>query len=109
MAKYVLIETKSAANGGEYAFEVGGQLRGLNHDVTIYLLQDGVFTARRTFRAGAALRAQAQARGIRLLADEMSLRQRGLQGERIAHEVAVSNMGELVDLMMERADKAIWH
>lgn len=109
MSSYLLIETKGPTEGGDYAFELGRQLRELKHDVTIYLLQDAVFAARRTLRAGQALLEQAQHSGLRVLVDVVSARQRGIVGERVAKGVTVSDMGEMVDLLMERADKAIWH
>ena len=46
---------------------------------------------------------------MRLLADAVSLRQRGVKGDRVAKAVSVAQMDQLVDLMMERSDKAIWH
>jgi sulfur relay protein TusB/DsrH len=109
MAKYVLVETKNPIDGGRWAFELGQQLRDLQHDVTIYLLQDGVFAARRNFKTGEALVADASRRGVRLMADEVSLRQRGVVGDRVAKDVEVREISDLVDLMMERSDKAIWH
>lgn len=109
MAKYLLIETKSPLEGGEYAFELGSQLRDLDHDVTIYLLQDAVFAARSSFKTGRELIEQAERSGLRVLADGISARQRGLVGDRVARGVGVSDMGEMVGLLMEQADKAIWH
>ncbi len=109
MSQYVLIETKSALDGGSYAFDLGRQLRDLQHDVTIYLLQDGVLTARRRFPAGERLIEEARRSRLQVLADEVSARQRGVVGDRIAPGVRVTDMPELVDLLMERADKAIWH
>ena len=109
MAKYLLIESKGPLDGGQYAFELGEQLRALNHDVTIYLIQDGVFTARKGFASGARLLTTAHQRGLNLFADEISLRQRGVVKERLADQVKASSMDELVDLLMERSDKAIWH
>jgi predicted peroxiredoxin len=109
MSRYVLVETKSPLDGGRWAFELGEQLRELNHDVTIYLLQDAVFAARRQFKTGAALVEDATKRGVKILADEVSLRQRGVVGDRVTKDIKVSEMGALVDLLMERSDKAIWH
>src|SRR5262245_1225053 len=109
MGQYLLIESKSPADGGGYSFEIGSQLKALHHDVTIYLVQDGVFAARKRFDAGERLLADARANRLTVLADEISLRQRGINGERLAEAVRASNMGELVDLLMERSDKAIWH
>ena len=109
MSRYLLVETKGPGGGGDYAFELGRQLREGRHEVTIYLLQDGVFAARRTYQAGAALLDEAQRHGVKVLADTVSLRQRGVIDDHVAHGVSVAEMDTLVDLLMERSDKAIWH
>ncbi|HET7876581.1 MAG TPA: DsrE family protein [Methylomirabilota bacterium] len=109
MSRYLLIESKGPLDGGQHSFELGSQLRDLQHQVTIYLVQDGVFAARKQFEAGQDLLGQARARNLTVLADEVSLRQRGLNRDRLASEVKVSGMDELTDLLMERSDKAIWH
>ena len=107
MAQYLLIESKGPTDGGQYAFDLGRQLRDLRHDVTIYLVQDGVFAARKRFEAAEKL--VAEAKTLTLLADEISLRQRGITKERLSESVRVSNMDELIDLLMEKSDKVIWH
>ena len=109
MAKYLLIETKGPLDGGDYAFEVGEQLRDLGHDVTIYLLQDGVFIGRNDFAAAERLRRAAEEHDLQLLADIISLRQRGVVGSRVAAMVRPGDMDELLELMMEGTDKVIWH
>ena len=109
MSKYVLVETKGPLDGGSYAFDLGKQLRAERHDVTIYLLQDGVFAARRNFKSGEQLIQDAERDGLTVLADAVSARQRGLVGDRVAKSVSVAEMDQLVDLLMERSDKAIWH
>ncbi len=109
MPKYVLIESKSPLDGGEYSFELGRQLRAQHHDVTVYLLQDAVFAARTSMPAGQQLLREAEKHGLTLLADGVALRERGIGGGYIAKGVRVSDMNELVDLLMDRSDKAIWH
>ena len=109
MSRYLLIETKGPLDGGDWAFDLGKQLRDLNHQVTVYLLQDGVLTARRRFPAGERLLAEADKSRLRVLADSVSARQRGVVGERVAKTVTVSDIGDLVETLMERTDKAIWH
>lgn len=109
MARYLLIETKSPLEGGDYAFEIGKQLRELNHDVTIYLLQDAVFAARGGFARGEALVVDAERHNLHVLADEVSLRQRGVTAARLSERVRSSTTSDLLDLLMERSDKAIWH
>ncbi len=109
MAQYLLVESKDPLNGGSYSFELAKQLRDLQHGVTIYLIQDAVFAARKRFAAGEKLVTDAKARQVTLLADEVSLRQRGISAERRAEGVRVSKVDELTDLLMEKSDKAIWH
>jgi sulfur relay protein TusB/DsrH len=109
MSQYLLIESKSPLDGGDYSFELARQLGEGGHNVSIYLIQDAVFAARTRFDAGEKLVAAAKAKKIPLLADEVSLRQRGITRERLAEAVRVSTMDELVDLLMEKSDKAIWH
>lgn len=109
MSKYLLIETKGPLEGGNWAFDVGVQLREDQHDVTVYLLQDGVFSARRGFEAGEKLIHGAERSGLRVIADGVSCKQRGILGDRVSKSVSVTDMDELVDLLMERSDKAIWH
>ena len=109
MAQYLLVESKNPMEGGEYSFELGTQLGKLRHNVTIYLVQDGVFAARKRFKTGEKLVSAAKAKKMTLLADEVSLRQRGITKGRLSKEVKVSSMDALVDLLMEKSDKAIWH
>jgi sulfur relay (sulfurtransferase) complex TusBCD TusD component (DsrE family) len=109
MAKYLLIETKNPLDGGRYAFDLGQQLQEQQHEVTIYLLQDAVFAARRNFKSGDDLVRGAETRGIKVLTDAVSCRQRGVTGDRVSKNVSPSDMDTLVDLLMERSDKAIWH
>lgn len=109
MAHYLLIETAHPRDGGEYGFELGEQLVKGKHQVTLFLLQDGVFAVRQGFLEGQRLLQKAQAAGISVLAESVCLRERGITSERPASRVREGNMEELVDLLMERCDKVIWH
>jgi predicted peroxiredoxin len=109
MSHYLLVETKGPLNGGNWAFDLGKQLREEHHEVTIYLLQDAVFAVRQNFKSGDDLMRDAEMSGVKVLADAVSCRQRGVTGDRVAKNVGVGDMDTLVDLLMERSDKAIWH
>lgn len=109
MSQYLLIESKGPLDGGEYSFDLARQLGEEGHSVSIYLVQDGVLAARRRFEAGGKLVAGVRTKKVTVLADEVSLRQRGITGERLADAVRVSTVDELVDLLMEKSDKAVWH
>ena len=92
MSQYLLIESKSPLDGGDYSFDLASQLRDAGHDVSLYLVQDGVFAARRNFEAGDKLLVTAKSKRVGLLADEVSLRQRGITRERLAEPVRVSKL-----------------
>jgi sulfur relay protein TusB/DsrH len=109
VAQYLLVESKSPLEGGAYSFDLAKQLRQLQHQVTIYLIQDAVFAARKRFDVGETLVLDAKGQNLALLADEVSLRQRGITGDRLSDAVRVSTIDELVDLLMEKSEKAIWH
>lgn len=47
--------------------------------------------------------------GVAVLADDFSLRQRGISGEEIAGGVKSSSIGDLVDLLVQPGVKAMWH
>jgi predicted peroxiredoxin len=82
-------------------------LKHRGHQVTVFLVQNGALAARRNAR-GSHLRRLAAA-GVELLADDFSLRERGITAAEIGDGVRESNIETLVDLLIEDEAKAIWH
>ena len=87
-------------------FELAAQLAGEGHRVTVFLVQNGVLPARRGASAG-ALEALARG-GIRVLADEFSLRERGIEPRRLAAGVQPAPIDAVIEALEDGA-KALWH
>jgi sulfur relay (sulfurtransferase) complex TusBCD TusD component (DsrE family) len=87
-------------------FELAAELAGEGHRVTVFLVQNGVLPARRGASAGAL---QALTRGgIRVLADEFSLRERGIEPRRLAAGVEPAPIDVVIEALEDGA-KALWH
>jgi hypothetical protein len=87
MATYLLIESRDPweCRDTGYFYQLSGDLAAAGDDVTLFLIQNGV------------------------LADEFSLRERGIRRHSVAASVEVSDVDALVDLLMDGQTKAIWH
>jgi predicted peroxiredoxin len=75
-------------------------------ETKLFLIQNGVLPARRSDRS-AALTRVAQA-GVELLADDFSLRERGIPSERLIAEVRPASLDFVIDCMAE-GRKTLWH
>ena len=108
MAKYLLIESRDpfGTNDVTYYYDLAAGLARQGDQVTLFLVQNGVLPARRG-ALPAALKTAAAA-GVELLADEFSLRERGIGTDRLAAEVKSSPLDTVVDQLAE-GRKAVWH
>jgi predicted peroxiredoxin len=109
MARYVFIESRDPfeSNDTRFVTETATELKHRGHKVTVFLVQNGALAARRNAR-GSHLRRLAAA-GVELLADDFSLRERGITAVEMGDGVRESNIEALVDLLIEDETKAIWH
>jgi predicted peroxiredoxin len=108
MAEYLFLESRSPAESGEIARScaLAAALAARGEQVTIFLVQNGVLAAREG--AGAAdLQAAARA-GVRLLADDFSLRERGIPADRLRAGVAPAPLETVVDRLASGA-KSLWN
>jgi len=107
MTRYVFIETRDPFESRDTQFiedtAIGVKERG--HDVTVFLVQNGVLAARKNVRRLGRL---AEA-GVTLLADDFSLRERGITAEELVPGVRASGIDVLVDALVHKNTKAIWH
>jgi predicted peroxiredoxin len=106
MAKYLMIESRDPLEStavGEFA-DLARDLQAAGTDVTLYLVQNGVFAARKGFQGG-----RLPSAGVAVLADDFSLRQRGIGPEEVVEGVRPSEIGALVDLLAEPGVRALWH
>jgi sulfur transfer complex TusBCD TusB component (DsrH family) len=109
MTNYVFIETRDPFESLDVRFveETAAALKERGHEVTVFLVQNGVLAARRNARDSYLARL-AEA-GVTLLADDFSLRERGIQPAEMRAVVRASSIETLVDALVQEHTKAIWH
>ncbi len=108
MAKYMLIESRDPFTSNEVArnYALAAGLAGSGNDVTVFLVQNGVLPA----RAGAAANglSGASEAGVTVLADDFSLRERGIGENQLVSGVSPAPLDIVVDGMVDGA-KTLWH
>jgi sulfur relay (sulfurtransferase) complex TusBCD TusD component (DsrE family) len=104
---YVLIESRDPFESRDTQFveQTAIAIKERGHPVTVFLIQNGVFAAREN--AG-RLRRLTEA-GVILLADNLSLSERGIKAEELAPGIQESGIDKLVDAIAQENTKAIWH
>ena len=108
MAKYLLIESRDpfeSPDSGNYLELAKGLVRE-GHAVTIFLVQNGVFPARPSGKSK-ALSDVARA-GVEVLADDFSLRERGIALERLVVGVKAAPLSVVID-HLAAGSKTVWH
>jgi intracellular sulfur oxidation DsrE/DsrF family protein len=108
MAKYLLIESRDPFEAGdvENYYDLAAGLAKDGNAVTVFLVQNGVLPARPSARSK-ALSALSGA-GVQILADEFSLRERGIPATRLAAGVKAAPLDVVIDQLAE-GRKALWH
>jgi predicted peroxiredoxin len=108
MASYLLIESRDPFEFADFAFfhDLARRLAAAGNRVTLFLVQNGVLPARAGAQApgfGELARA-----GVEILADDFSLRERGIPSDRLQPGVKPSALDLVIDRLAEGC-KAIWH
>ena len=108
MASYLLIESRDPFTSGEVGFcrDLSRRLVAGGDQVTVFLVENGVLSAR-SGAADAGLTELAQA-GVEMLADDFSLRERGIQPDRLQPGIRPAAIDLVIDRLAEGC-KAIWH
>ena len=109
MSNYVLIESRDPFESSDAAFvaETAVSLKKKGHNVTVFLIQNGVLGARKQAR-----KSQVPAileSGVAVLADDFSLRERGMSIGECASGLQAGSIDQLVDLLVGNNTKAVWH
>ncbi|HJQ68703.1 MAG TPA: DsrE family protein [Blastocatellia bacterium] len=109
MSRYLFIESRDPFESRDVQFvvETAAALKRSGQDVTVFLVQNGVLAARAGARASQLPMLAEE--GIRLLADDFSLGERGLRAADLMGGVKESGIDTLVDLLAQEGTKAIWH
>lgn len=110
MAQYLLIESRDPfeSNDTGYLYRLAATLARKRHHVTLFLVQNGVLPARAHAQATPGGFAELAAAGVRVLADEFSLRERGIVGARLASTVAAANLDVVIDGLAD-GHTTFWH
>ena len=106
MTRYVLIESRDpfADPAVEERWTVATRLADRGHDVTYYLVQNGVLAA----RAGARTVALEPTAGVTVLADDLSLAERGIPHDALKEGIQPADIGELTDRLLQAGCKPVW-
>ena len=106
MAQYLLIESRDPFESNEvaYYYELSSTLADVGNDVTLFLVQNGVLAARPSTHS-AALSALAR-RGVKVLADGFSLKERGIS--KLVEGITVCPIDVVVD-HLAAGHKTLWH
>jgi sulfur relay (sulfurtransferase) complex TusBCD TusD component (DsrE family) len=106
--EYLLIASRDpyGHGGTRSCYALAAQLADEGHRVTLFLVQNGVLPAR-SGAAGSELEDLAR-RGVRVAADEFSLRERGIDAARLAPGVEPAPLERVVEALAQGA-KALWH
>ena len=109
MSNYVFIESRDPFESLDVRFveETAAALKERGHEVTVFLVQNGVLAARRNGRDSYLARLT-EAR-VNLLADDFSLSERGIQPAELRSGIQTSDIEALVDALLQENTKAIWH
>ncbi len=106
MAEYLLIESRDPFESRDvgYYYELAGGLVAGGNQVTLFLAQNGVLSARPSAQSG-ALSALAES-GVTVLADDFSLQERGIT--KLADGIAAAPIDVVLD-HLAAGHKTLWH
>jgi sulfur relay (sulfurtransferase) complex TusBCD TusD component (DsrE family) len=107
MSRYVFIESRDpfASRDTRFVEETAVAVKERGHEVTVFLVQNGVLAARTSaHRLGHLAEA-----GVTVLADDLSLRERGIKPDELAPSIRESGIEELVEAIVQQHTKALWH
>lgn len=108
MVKYLFIESRDPFESADSQY-LAGLVKGVSkrgNGTTVFLVQNGVLSARQGSRYNELIRALIE-NEIDVLADRFSLRERAISG--LIEGVKESDVDQLVELLFAPETRAIWH
>ena len=108
MAEYLLIESRDPfeTRDVDYFYRLAADLARTRNTVTLFLVQNGVLPARAAANFS-SLDSVVRA-GVEVLADEFSLRERGIKSDALREGVRSAPLDVLVDQLAD-GRKTMWH
>jgi len=105
---YLLIESRDPfeSNDTQDLYDLAKGLKRQGHEVTLFLVQNGVLPARPCAVSGAL--SDLARTGIDVLADDFSLGERGIPQDRLAEGVRAAPLDLVID-QLAAGRKTIWH
>jgi sulfur relay (sulfurtransferase) complex TusBCD TusD component (DsrE family) len=109
MANYLLIESRDPfeTNDVGYFYDLAKGLIKEGHQVTLFLVQNGVLPARKSAQSNKI--SELAKNGVKVVADDFSLQERGIITETLTPEVKPASIDLVVDLLADKNMKAVWH
>ncbi len=107
MAKYLLIESRDTFESKDVAryYGLAKGLKQEGNDVTLFLVQNGVLSAREASQSNGL--ADVASAGVKVLADDFSLRERGIGTGRLVSGVTPAPLDTVIDAMVD-GSKMLW-
>jgi predicted peroxiredoxin len=108
MAKYLLIASRDPFeynDVGDY-YDIAKGLAQAGNEVILFLVQNGVLPARKS--ACSSVLEEVAAAGVTVLADDFSLRERGITPERLTTSVSPAPLDTVIDQLVDGA-KTMWN
>ena len=108
MAKYLLIESRDPFENNVVArqYDLAANLVKEGNEVTLFLVQNGVLPARPG--SCSSLPGNAARAGVQVLADDFSLRERGISADKLADGVTAAPLSIDIDQLAD-GRKTLWH
>ena len=108
MPGYLMIESRDPFDSGDSAafLALAEDLAKAGNKVTLFLVQNGVLPARHGARSGTL--AALAVNGVDVLADSLSLAERGISPDRLVPGIKAAALDVAVDQLADGC-KALWH
>lgn len=108
MARYLLIESRDPfeSKDVDYFYDLATGLKSRGNEVTLFLVQNGVLPTRKC-AATEALTALSDA-GVQILADTLSLQERGMDKLKLGGGAKAAEIDVIVDQLGDGV-KTMWH
>ncbi len=108
MASYLLIESRDPfeVNDVTYFYDLASGLKSRGNEVTLFLVQNGVLPVRKS--SGSALLSGLSEAGVRVLADDLSLGERGILAKSLTKGVESAAIDVVIDQLADGV-KTLWH